>query len=125
VPKLHHTELQVAKGHLGNASQFFVAGCMVGQKAEKNFGPTFFWILTGLAPIDSDETNQFFIIPSKTMATNVTRHAKKFHATPTLEGRLPKETQIRIVPIPPSKNKLGWSIEKFRNGWDLIDEALN
>jgi hypothetical protein len=98
--------------------------CMVGIKAEKDFGPKFFWIITGLAPVDSDKKDEYFIIPSKIMSTNVRRHAKKYHETPNRNGELPKKTAIRIVAVPPRKNRLGWSIEKFRNKWDLIDEAL-
>jgi hypothetical protein len=97
--------------------------CMVGQKAEKNLGPTFFWVLTGLAPVDSDKKNEFFVIPPAIMAKNVTRHAKKFHSIPNPQGSLPKKTTIRIVPIPPKRSNVGWSIKKFRNDWSLIDAA--
>jgi hypothetical protein len=169
VPKVDNIEPIVGKGHLGNASQFFVAGelcrrghsaavtlgntpnvdvlcsnlkstkfvhiqvktfrppagrCMVGPKAEKYFGENFFWILVGLPTAHSDEKVSFFIIPSSIMSRNVKRHAKKYHATPGAGGQQVKKTQIRIVPIPPHKNKLGWSIERFRNRWELIDEAL-
>jgi hypothetical protein len=167
--KLTKSKPTVAKGLLGNASQFSVAAelcrqghsavvtlgntpnvdilcsnlkgtkfvhvqvktflqgasrCMVGPRAEINSGSTFFWILTGLAPIDSNKKNEFFIIPAKTMAFNVRRQAKNYHAALTRTGVPPKKTQIRIVPIPPLRNKLGWSIAKFRNKWDSIDQAL-
>lgn len=169
MPKLSDTQAKVGKGHLGNASQFFVAGelcrrghsavvtlgntpnvdilcsnlkgtkfvhiqvktfrqgaptCMVGQKAEQDFGSSFFWIITGLAPVGSDKKSEFFIIPSPIMARNIKRHVKYYRAQPRADGQKRKETSIRIVAIPPRKNKLGWSLERFRNNWRLIDEAL-
>ena len=177
---------KINKGHLGNASQFFVAGelcrrgysavvtlgntpnvdvlysnhegtkfvhiqvktfpkgdrwCMVGKKAETDFGKTFFWVLTGLprhnAPLtgrglrkasgdvkNSDATIVYFIIPSKVMAKEISEAYRKLLATPTAKRRQRKEIDMRTAPIPPQVGQAGWSTAKFENRWDLIDKAL-
>ena len=36
----------------------------VGMKAEKDFGPTFFWVLVGIPIPDSGKDFEFFIVPA-------------------------------------------------------------
>jgi hypothetical protein len=161
---------KIGKGHLGNASQFFVAGelcmrghsavvtlgntpnldilwsdlagtkfahiqvktfrrgaerCMVGTKAEIHSADSFFWVLTGLPKRgDADRKIEYFVIPTKIMRKRIKLQFKEYLATPGAKGQQRKETGMRTVAIPPRKNRLGWSIEKFRNRWDLIDEWL-
>src|SRR6266480_6219255 len=53
----------------------FVPGtrtCSVGIKAMKNVGPTFFWVLGGIPLVNSDKPFEYYVIPSETMAKNVT-----------------------------------------------------
>ena len=42
--------------------------CSVGRKAEKEFGPNFFWILGGIPQWGSDVPFEYYIIPSAVMA---------------------------------------------------------
>jgi hypothetical protein len=170
VPNKLDIDPKIGKGHLGNASQFFVAGelcmrghsavvtlgntpnvdilcsdlagtkfahiqvktfrrgaarCIVGKKAEIHSADSFFWVLTGLPKRgDAESMIEYFVIPARTMSKRIELQYKKYLATLGAKGQRRKETGMRTVAIPPRKNVLGWSIEEFRNRWDLIDEWL-
>src|SRR6266699_4589368 len=52
----------------------FVPGnrtCSGGMEAMKHVGPTFFWILGGIPLAGSDGPFEYYVIPSKSMADNV------------------------------------------------------
>jgi hypothetical protein len=99
--------------------------CIVGKKAEKHFSESFFWVLTGLPRrVEPDDRIEFFVIPSSIMSRKIKRQYQKYLTTPGSKGQLRKETSMRTIAIPPRKSILGWSIEEFRNRWDLIDEFL-
>jgi alkylation response protein AidB-like acyl-CoA dehydrogenase len=98
--------------------------CVVGQKAEVNAGPTFYWVLVGLPPADAEDKIEFFIVPAGIMAKEIKRQYQKYLSTPGAKNQERKETGMRTVAIPPRRNNFDWSIEEFRNRWDLIDKAL-
>lgn len=105
----------------------FVPGnrtCSVGSKAEKDFGENFFWVLGGIPTPGQKKDFEFFIIPSKDMATNIKTGYKRWFDAPGKNGVAHKETKIRTVLLPPYKSPKGWDITDFRNRWDLIEEKL-
>ena len=44
-------------------------------KAERDFGPSFLWVRPGIPSPEQDVCFEYYIIPSKDMAFNVSRHA--------------------------------------------------
>ena len=106
----------------------FVPGnrtCSVGLKAEKTFGPNFFWVLGGIPAPNSNSPFEYFIIPSAEMARNVKGGHSNWLAMPGKLGQAHMDSKIRTVHLPPRTNSIGWSIEQYRNRWDLIDSCLN
>lgn len=106
----------------------FVPGnwtCTVGMKAEKDFGPNFFWILAGIPKDGQNVGFEYFIIPSREMAINVKSAHSAWLKAPGKNGKAHKDSKVRTVAIPPRNSYLGWSIEKYRERWDLITSRLN
>ena len=102
--------------------------CSVGVKAEKNYGPNFFWILGGIPRPDDESDFIYYIIPSPIMAKNVTRRHQNWMNTPAKDGSKHNETTMRTVDIPPFKNRqenLQWDFSKYKNRWDIIEDLLN
>lgn len=82
----------------------FVPGsktCSVGLKAEKIFGPAFFWVLGGIPGPGSKASFEYFIIPSQDMAQNVQKHHKGWLASPGMNGRAHKDSKVRVVNVSP------------------------
>ena len=106
----------------------FVPGgrtCSVGVKAEKYFGPKFFWVLAGIPHPDSPLPYEYFIIPSKIMARNISRNHRLWLDTPGKHGQAHStDTKFRTVHLPPHRNRSGWTIERYREKWDLIAKRL-
>lgn len=98
--------------------------CSVGRKAERNFGPTFFWILAGIPQPGSKAPFEYFIIPSVDMALNVAAFHKKWLAAPGKKGQEHKDSTVRAVNVPPNNYPHLWTIEPYRERWDLIAERL-
>lgn len=99
--------------------------CSVGQKAEKDYGPNFFWVLAGIPTMESKPEFSYYIIPSAVMAKNVKEGYEKWYNASGKSGQHHNETSFRSVQIPPLKNVNGWNIKRFLNRWDLIDAKLN
>jgi hypothetical protein len=97
--------------------------CSVGVKAEKDFGANFFWILGGIPLPDSSKPFEYFIIPSSELARNVKSMHQLWLDTPGLKGQAHNDNKVRTVPLP-SEGSMGWSIESYRNRWDLIAQCL-
>jgi hypothetical protein len=97
----------------------------VGLKAEKAFGDNFFWILGGIPTPDQNKGFEFFIIPSKVMAENVKRAHRLWLDTPGKNEAAHNDNAVRTVHLPPYASFSGWSIEEFRNRWDLIESKLS
>src|SRR5207244_2000061 len=106
----------------------FVPGnrtCSVGMEAMKNVGPTFFWVLGGIPLAGSDRPFEYYIIPSETMAKNVSEAHELWLSTPGKKGQSHKDNTVRTVHLPPYKSFSGWDISIYRDRWDFIEEVLN
>jgi hypothetical protein len=106
----------------------FVPGnktCSVGMKAMKNVGPSFFWVLGGIPAPGSNRPFEYYIVPSKDMATNVSKAHKLWLASPGKEGRPHVDSTVRTVHLPPYKSFSGWDVSPYRDRWDLIEAILN
>jgi hypothetical protein len=99
--------------------------CSVGVKAEKYFGPSFFWVLGGIPDVGSERPFEYYIIPAKKMAKHVKEAHDLWIKTPGKKGRPHKENPVRIVHLPPSKSFSGWNISRYRDRWDLIAKRLD
>ncbi len=105
----------------------FVPGiktCSVGRKAEKNYGENFFWVLGGIPKPGQDAEFEYFIIPSKEMAENVSHAHALWMRTPGKKGQAHRDSAVRTVHLPPGESFSGWSIMQYKGRWDLIDEKL-
>lgn len=105
----------------------FVPGtktCSVGAKAERLFGPNFFWVVAGIPAVGSKEPFRYFVIPSADMAANVAAMHANWLVTPGKKGQAHKDNPVRAVCIPPHTYKYFWTIEGYEDRWDLIDCAL-
>ena len=100
------------------------ATCSVGMKAEKNFGPRFFWVLGGIPKPEQTDEFEYYIIPSKIMATKIKEDHQLWLKTPGKQGQQHKDNNIRSVGIPPKRSFSGWNIARYRNRWDLIEKKL-
>jgi hypothetical protein len=98
--------------------------CSVGQKAERDFGSNFFWVLGGIPTPSSDRPFEYYIIPSSVMAYNVAAAHKKWLADPGVRQQARKDSLVRTVHLPPHKNYIGWDISEYLNRWDLIEVKL-
>lgn len=98
--------------------------CSVGRKAERAFGPNFFWVLAGIPLPGSTQPFRYFIVPSAVMAENVAQTHAQWLATPGKNDRAHKDNSVRAVCIPPFTRSCHWSVDGYENRWDLIDNAL-
>ena len=98
----------------GNASQFYVAvktflpgnrTCSVEMKAGRDFGPSFLWVLAGIPSPEQDVCFEYYIIPSKEMALNVSTAHKLWLEAPGAKGQPHVDSRVRIVHLPPSKSR--------------------
>ena len=114
----HFAHIQVKTFVPGNRT------CSVGVKAMKNVGATFFWVLGGIPTVGSERPFEYYIIPSATMAENVTKAHHQWLAAPGKKGQAHKDNAVRTVHLPPHKSFSGWDISPFLNRWDLIGNVL-
>jgi len=91
----------------------------------KNVGPTFFWVPGGIPLAGSERPFEYYIIPSETMAKNVSEAHELWLSTPGKQGQAHKDNTVRTVHLPPYKSFSGWDISIYRDRWDLIEEVLN
>jgi hypothetical protein len=101
------------------------ATCSVGLKAERAFGPSFFWVLAGIPYPAQDAPFEYYIVPAKIMASNVSAATKLWLKTPGVKGQAHKANTVRTVHLPPRKSLSGWDISKYRDKWELIEQRLN
>lgn len=105
----------------------FVPGiktCSVGKKAEKDFGANFFWILGGIPKWGIEDAFEYYVIPSSVMANNVSAYHQKWLNTEGKDGREHKDSNLRVVSIPPFRSEYTWSIEGYKERWDMIEAKL-
>jgi len=97
--------------------------CSVGRKAEKDFGPNFFWVLGGIPLPGSNDKFEYYIIPASVMAKNIKENHERWLDTPGIKGQPHNDSNVRAVQLPPSK--LGtWDVIEYKNRWNLIAEKL-
>lgn len=107
----------------------FVPGnktCSLGLKSEIDYGENFFWILGGIPKPNTNSGFEYFVIPSGIMAKNMRECFKMWRDTPGKDGRPhDPENKFRGTFLPPLKNRNGWSVEEYRNRWDLIEKCVS
>jgi hypothetical protein len=106
----------------------FVPGkrtCSVGMKAERDSGRSFFWVLAGIPTPESNRRLEYYVIPSRVMARNVSEGHELWLRTPGAKGQAHKDSKVRAVDLPPRKSITGWDISKYSNRWKLIEKKLN
>jgi hypothetical protein len=97
----------------------------IGKKSEKDYGDNFIWVLGGIPNADSSENFEYFIIPSPELSKNVSDAHRLWLLGKQKNGAERKDSDIRTVHLPPKTNYAGWSIEPFRNRWDIIEDLLD
>lgn len=100
------------------------ATCTVGVKAERVYGPNFFWVLAGIPEDGQEAPFEFFVIPSRTMALKVKAAHLAWLAAPGKKGKTHNDSGVRTVHLPPRTSFIGWSIEPYREKWQLITDRL-
>ena len=96
----------------------------VGAKAEKDFGPNFVWVLSGIPKENCAADFEYYVIPSSVVAKNVREGHEKWLATPGKKSQKHNETSIRIIDLPPKSSNTGWKIDEYKNRWDIIEKLL-
>ena len=96
----------------------------VGQKAEKNFGKNFIWVLAGIPKANSSAEFEYYIIPSVEISKNVSKAHQLWLSEPGKDGRTRKDGSVRTVHLPPNASYSGWRIDNYKNRWDLIENLL-
>ena len=100
--------------------------CSVGMKSERDYGTNFFWVLGGIPYPETDESFQYYIIPSQVMAENMRECFRLWVETPGKNGRPHNpENTMRTVHLPPRTCRNGWSIKEYLNRWDLIEKRVD
>jgi hypothetical protein len=99
--------------------------CSVGVKSERQFGEAFFWILAGIPAPTSDHPFEYFIIPTKTMASKVSSYHRKWLEQPGMRGQSRNDSTVRAVGVEIGAATYFWSALEFRGRWDLIDRVLD
>lgn len=106
----------------------FVPGnrtCSVGMKAERNYGANFFWVLGGIPVPGADTDFEYYVIPAKEMAMNVSQCFRLWAETPGAKGQQRNaHNTVRAVYLPPRTNPNGWDLSIYRDRWDLIDQCV-
>ena len=102
-----------------------MATCSVGRKAERPYGPRFFWILAGIPLPGMDKPFEYYVIPARVMAKNIRECHEDWLATPGKKGQPHKDSPVRTVALPPRRCRNGWNIARYREQWDLIEKACS
>jgi hypothetical protein len=105
----------------------FVPGrttCSVGHKAERNYGPRFFWVLAGIPLPSQNMASQYYVIPSKVLSEKVSFEHRRWLASPGKKGQEHRDNKMRTVHLPPRLSPSGWSIAEYLGRWDLIESVL-
>jgi hypothetical protein len=106
----------------------FVPGnrtCSVGMKSQRLYGDDFFWVLGGIPTPESAAEFEYYVIPSKDMASNIAECFRLWADTPGAKGQKRNaENTVRTVYLPPRVNPNGWNIATYKNRWDLIEQCV-
>ena len=96
----------------------------VGLKAQKPYGPGFFWVLAGIPEADSTAAWEYFVVPAGELSRLVCDNHRCWLEAPGKKGQAHNENKVRTVFIPPAvMDYTKESIERYRDRWDLIVDA--
>ena len=101
--------------------------CIVGEKAEKDYGPNFIWVLAGLRDEKHDLCEEsFYVIPSEDMSANVKKLHRKWESIPRKDGKPHDNNGVRKVRIGSigKRDRLMFDVSRYKDRWDLIEAAL-
>jgi hypothetical protein len=93
--------------------------CMVGMKAEREYGENFFWILGGIPSAEASSSFQYFVVPAKIMANKISTAHQAWLSKPGKKKDHDVKTTVRTVPL----NSGSWVLE-YQDRWDLIEARL-
>jgi hypothetical protein len=97
----------------------------VGRKAERNYGVNFVWVLAGIPVPAKNAEFVYFIIPSDEVSANVQAAHRKWLSEPNIKtGGERNDSEVRTIHLPPNVCYNGWSIGKYQNRWDIIEDLL-
>jgi len=105
----------------------FVPGtktCSVGAKAERDFGPKFFWVLAGIPEPGAKSPFEYFIVPSADMSRNVAAFHQRWLETPGKGGRAHRDNAVRAVAVANGAQPYFWSALEYREQWSLMEAHL-
>jgi hypothetical protein len=105
----------------------FVPGdktCTVGLKAERDYGPRFFWVLAGIPLADSTASFEYIIIPSAEMARNVAEYHRRWLEEPGKGGRVRQDSAVRSVSVVSTPLPHIWSVAEYRGAWHRLEAEL-
>ena len=95
----------------------------VGKKAENKYGDNFFWVLAGIPLPDSGKEFEYYIIPSAEVAKNVKKQFSQWQQGVRPDGK-ERRSELRTICLPEYVKDGNWSIEPYKNRWDLIERQL-
>jgi hypothetical protein len=96
----------------------------VGVKAEKNNGENFIWVLAGIPKANSNDSFEYFVIPSPLVASNVSKAHKLWLSEAGKNGWVRQDSSVRTISLPPKASYSGWQIDEYKNRWDIIEALL-
>lgn len=99
--------------------------CSVGRKAEKAFGPSFFWVIAGIPDPKSTHPFRYYVVPCAEMAANVTAHHQRWMSELGRKGQARKDSNVRAVAVVDKAAPYFWNISDYENRWDLIEALLS
>lgn len=105
----------------------FVPGnrtCSVGLKSQKDYGNNFIWVLAGIPHATQNKRFEYYVIPSTIVAGNVFRSHNLWLSSKGKKGQIRKDSSVRTIHLPPFNSYSGWSIEEYRDRWDIIEDLL-
>jgi hypothetical protein len=98
--------------------------CSVGPKAERDFGPNFFWVLGGIPAPGAEKPFEYYIVPAAEMARHVRNLHQRWLATPGKRGRQHQDSKVRAVNVSANNYEYLWSVALYKDRWDLITKQL-
>ncbi len=98
--------------------------CIVGPNAENDYGTNFVWVLGGIPKPNSNQNPEYYIIPSSEMARKVTYAHQQWLQGTKPNGDKRNDNPALTVHLPPKTNYVGWSIQSYKNRWDIIGQLL-
>jgi hypothetical protein len=98
--------------------------CTVGVRAQRDYGPSFFWILAGIPEAAQEAPFSYFVIPSADMAQNIGQEHADWLTGTGRKGQQRQDNPVRIVRIPPYRSTGHWDVTPFREQWQLIEAQL-